>query len=269
MNFSRNNEYTSEFDNEILNKTSLEKTLETVSSSLKYGDIKWPEIIPNDIESLILMQQIEQRLFENNESYTKFASDYIHALLSYEVYNNLQENGEFLIDDQKWIVLKVFSYEIKENSFYYSALFFNEYTEHLILSHRGSIFDKNLFFSEKSSFEENIRGILLNQYIPQLSICYEVTHKCYEIAKNKNSNLSFTGYSNGAWLSEYSIYFCERFIRQPFDHVQTRAILFESPGIFRQNDRFDSNIIGLESNFEAKNLDIIIFIDTEFYEFSQ
>ncbi|CAF0870674.1 unnamed protein product [Brachionus calyciflorus] len=262
MNFNRNNEYVIEFDSDILNKTILEKTLETVSSSLKYGDIKWPEIIPNDIESLLLMQQIEQRLFENNVNYTKFASDYIHALLSYEVYNNLQENSEFLIEDQKWTVLKVFSYEIKENSLYYSALFFNEYTEHLILSHRGSIFDKNLFFTENSSFEENIKGIFLNQYIPQLSICYEVTHKCYEIAKNKNSNLSFTGYSNGAWLSEYSIYFCERFIRQSFDHVQTRAILFESPGIFRKNDQFDSNIIGHESNFGPKNLDIINYLLT-------
>lgn len=78
-----------------------------------------------------------------------------------------------------------------------------------------------------SNINMEIEGIVLNQFVPELLFCYQVTEEVNLIARKHNLNLSFTGYSSGAWLAEYAIYFSHLY----FQNCLTKAVLFESPGI--------------------------------------
>ena len=55
--------------------------------------------------------------------------------------------------------------------------------------------------------------------------------------------LSFTGFTNGAWLAEHSLYYAHK----DFDHKKSKAVLFDSPGMCgTEQDNFsleDMNVI--------------------------
>jgi hypothetical protein len=54
-----------------------------------------------------------------------------------------------------------------------------------------------------------------------------VTLKCVNIARRMGCFLSFTGFTNGAWLAEHSLYYAHK----DFDHKKSKAVLFDSPGM--------------------------------------
>ncbi len=54
-----------------------------------------------------------------------------------------------------------------------------------------------------------------------------MTKSCVNIARREDCYLSFTGFSNGAWLAEHSLYYAH----EDFKHAKSKAILFDSPGM--------------------------------------
>ncbi|CAF0884537.1 unnamed protein product [Brachionus calyciflorus] len=184
--------------------------------------------------------------------FLKFSSDFVHGLLSYHVYGEIKE-GDFLIDNNLNKIinkLKPENQNILTNNWEIIKLFTIEKVY------------QNLF-REDSSLNNTIQGIICNEYVPQLSKSYEVTEYCYKMALNKKCTLSFTGYSNGAWLSEYSIYFCEKYIKpmhkRDFD-VEFKAFFFESPGILRDESDLNSNLISLEKEFHLRDINIVNYL---------
>ncbi|RNA08260.1 lipase family, partial [Brachionus plicatilis] len=133
----------------------------------------------------------------------------------------------------------------------------------LILAHKGIESKIEDIFKEESSLNDQIQSVLCKEYVPQLVKCYEVTEFCFRKAIEKKCTLSFTGYSNGAWLSEYSIYFCEKYIKPMYRcqlNVDFKAVLFESPVIMRDENQSISNIIISEIQFDVRNLNIVNYL---------
>ena len=127
----------------------------------------------------------------------------------------------------------------------------------MVLCHRGIDADFASVFNKNGQLANNFEGVFMNKVVPQLAICYEVTKKANELAKEKNYYLSFTGYSNGAWLAEYSnLYsYCE------FDNKKTKAVLFESPGILKREEEIQSaNIYSKETRINLDDLNVVNYL---------
>ena len=127
----------------------------------------------------------------------------------------------------------------------------------IFLCHRGIDADFASVFNKNGQLANNFEGVFMNKVVPQLAICYEVTKKANELAKEKNYYLSFTGYSNGAWLAEYSnLYsYCE------FDNKKTKAVLFESPGILKREEEIQSaNIYSKETRINLDDLNVVNYL---------
>lgn len=264
----KNSDKLIEFCNDKIDIQMLKDTFKEVSCGLKFGDIIWPTQVPKNDECNDLVDKIEKRLVQNNNEYSRFSSDYFHCELSYEIFNENLKKGDSLDSDKNWKVIEIFKIENSASSSnYFSALFYNKYKGQAILSHRGIEANVSDFFKKESSLSDDLHGILVHEYIGQLVKCYEVTERCYKIAKELRCTLSFTGFSNGAWLAENCLYFCEKYIKadyifdfEDFFEVQTKAVLFESPGIFRTKNEYTTNIISNEYEFDIKSLNIVNYL---------
>ncbi len=145
---------------------------------------------------------------------------------------------------------------------YVSVLYLNESRKQLVLACKG--LDKKCFknflskdFDETTQLQDAVKGILNNEVIPQLYYCYEATRECVEIAKDLNCFLSFTGYANGAWLAEHSIYYAN----SEFEHKINKAVLFESPGMCKSEEEMEkTGIISRERKFSVKDLNVINYL---------
>ncbi|MCZ6883804.1 lipase family protein [Rickettsia helvetica] len=73
-------------------------------------------------------------------------------------------------------------------------------------------------------------------------------------AEKHNYNLSFTGYSLGAWLAELSLYFAHR----DFHYPKAKAITFDSPGLATEN--LQPQMHSHETTFDVKNLNITTYL---------
>jgi hypothetical protein len=236
LNFE--NQYVIGFQqNVIIEHQILEDLCELVKENIRFGDILWPSNLPKDEESRNLIEKIEDQLMKNNSEFTRFPSDYVLGLITHNFFESKHQKDDSPLEDKNWKILEIFSYpENSQNPLCTSALYYNQAKNQLVLVNKSMDLDfKNLVFAENEFFSSSIEDILLNEYVPQLAKCFEITQAAYDIAKEKRCSLSFTGYCNGAWLSEYGIYWCERELeklnpKSDFD-VQTKAVLFESPGI--------------------------------------
>ncbi|RNA14114.1 lipase family [Brachionus plicatilis] len=190
-----------------------------------FGDIKWPdnEIVRNYQKQI---EEIESKLIKNNESFRMFPNDYVPCFISNKVYEDITENQQFEIHYETWKVFKVFNIPIIDTTDEKNKKITTKKGS-IYSAHRGININVYNFNNKNGPLEMNIEGILRNEYIPQLCFCYEITTK-------KDYNLSFTGYSNGAWLAEYSIYFFKRLLKN--DNV--KAVLFESPGMLKDEGQF-------------------------------
>ena len=264
----KNQDRVVEFNDHKIDPQILKNAYKEVSRDLKYGDIIWPTHVPKNEQCKDLVDKIEKRLVQNNNEYSRFSSDYFHCELSYEIFNENLKKGDRLDSDKNWKAIEIFKIENDTSSSnYFSALFYNKYKGQAILSHRGIGANVTDFFKKESTLSDDLHGILLHEYIGQLVKCYEVTEICYKIAKELRCTLSFTGFSNGAWLAENCLYFCEKYIKndyvfdfEDFFEVQTKAVLFESPGIYRTKNEYETNIISNEYEFDIKSLNIVNYL---------
>jgi energy-coupling factor transporter ATP-binding protein EcfA2 len=77
--------------------------------------------------------------------------------------------------------------------------------------------------------------------------CNQLTQSLIAISQSNHYNLSFTGYLNGAQLAEYCNYLCSGII-------ETKAVLFNSPGITKKHDPKNLvNYLGKPNIFNSLN----------------
>ena len=244
-----------------LNLEELKLLLEETKQDSRLADVKWcHEQKQGNEEEKELVKKIEQQLFRNNDEFRRFPSDFLHCKIAYDIYRNYLKEGEIAkLDDKnnEWKVVRVFCEPAKLDTkssngpLYYAAIYANEREKQMVLAHRGidvdniaSLFDRN------GVIKNQIDGIILKELIPQLAICFKYTEEANQLAKTMGDYyLSFTGYCNGAWLSEYSLYFTHRY----FHNQNSRAVLFENPGIIKDIEQFDSTIISNETKFNFYN----------------
>ena len=265
-NFNQNSNSIIDTRNDKLDNKKLKNILKLVEEDNRYGDIIWSDNLPNDTKDQKLIESIETKLKKNNETFSRYPNDFTHCLISFDVYKNEHKTNEALNKNKDWKVLQVFN-EVEgvvgkatngnKVQIYYGVIYVNHYKKQMVLCHKGIDADFASVFNKNGQLANNFEGVLMNKVVPQLAICYEVTKKANELAKEKNYYLSFTGYSNGAWLAEYSnLYsYCE------FDNKKTKAVLFESPGILKREEEIQSaNIYSKETRINLDNLNIVNYL---------
>ncbi|KJV89685.1 tetratricopeptide repeat protein [Rickettsia bellii] len=107
-----------------------------------------------------------------------------------------------------------------------------------------------------SPIKTHLKSILGGQIVAQQAAAYQTTQEITEYAKKHDYNLSFTGYSLGAWFAELSLYFAY----QDFNYFKAKAITFDSPGSAKIMDSFKPNIISYKTHFDIRNLDITTYL---------
>jgi hypothetical protein len=116
-----------------------------------------------------------------------------------------------------------------------ATAYVNVEAEQVVLAFKGIDCSSKDFLVKDSNIHMSIEGILLKQIVPELFICYRATEYVNKIAQKHQLNVSFTGYAGGAWLAEYAIYFSHVY----FGYNETKAVLFDSPGIPNVNKSDD------------------------------
>jgi hypothetical protein len=140
---------------------------------------------------------------------------------------------------QGWKVDRVYTHnDQKDDSGYYGVLYINKLTEQMVFAHRGTKFESRDLLETDSSLQTDIKGVFGGQIVGQQAAAYEFTKEIIDYAKSKNYHLSTTGHSLGGWLAELSLYFSHR----DFDYHKMKAIIFDSPGLGLNMDKFRSNI---------------------------
>ena len=261
-----NTAYVLDKSDELMSHVQLKEFSATVQKNKLAGDIRWHPAQMSAKNAAPLIESIEAHLEANNECFSRFPNDFVHAQMSEDVYRSDLTESESVFVNQyaaqllpsmesssssseetsEWRVLKVYeepreaAQTCKKGGQYTGVIYYNEGKRQMVLAHRGAnAAELQTFFKE-----ETVEETLATSLVPQLAICFEVTREANELANEKECYLSFTGYSNGAWLAEYSNYFAWRF----WGNKNTRAVLFESPGVFRRSMLVDSdeNLVDLD-----------------------
>ena len=151
---------------------SLGQVKDEIKENKFYGDIKLPKINEQNKQ---IKQSIEEQLVANNNEFTRYPSDYIHAQMCKDVNSNTnlkeedpnQPNAEF---NEEFVVHKIFKkYTDNKVLVYFAVLYLNETRKQLVLATKGieaSRFKSH--FSSNDALSNSLNGILCNQTIPQL-----------------------------------------------------------------------------------------------------
>lgn len=229
--------------------------LEEIASKIQnndfIGNVSWGEV-PNFSGDFI--QKIESKIILNNQDYKHHPNDFIHGLLSSHAYIDSKIHEKVAFEKVKynqyledWKIFKIFNEP--EIGRYYSVAYINEKTKQLVLAHRGITFEGWDLLKTDSSMKTHFKSVLGGQIVTQQAASYQATYEITEYAKNHCYNLSFTGYSLGAWFAELSLYFAH----QDFNYLKAKAVTFDSPGSAKAMDSF-------KSNFDIRNLDITTYL---------
>ena len=290
-------------DEKLAEISDFVKILDEAKENNFYGDIKWPSNFPKETEDINnIVGQIEEQLKKNNKQFSRYPTDYMHALICQHITDNKFERGEqndlVTLNEEVWKVHRIFDdfsgfideaeseedYTVKRGirellSFYnfdtkptksnddngkkhkvpkifLGVLYFNEKKKQMVLAHKGIEASFKSLFSANNQLSNSFDGILQNKIIPQLYCCYEITKEANRIAKEENCFLSFTGFSNGAWLAEHSVYYSHK----DFNNEMTKAVLFESPGMGKTEESEESGIVNEDNDFSLKYLNIVNYL---------
>jgi hypothetical protein len=180
----------------------LPRILDKLSKNSYVGNIIWPlnkRPINNDI-----VEEIENKIKQNNWNFERFPNYFIHCLLSSHVYT---VSNEDINKSVKFInYLSVFNEGIKnwtvkevrksnENG-YLGAIYMNEKTKQIIVAHRGTTVNSQGIYTD-------IEGVFNGKKVGQQVECIEIIRSAIKISKEGTIyNLSITGHSLGV-LFEY------------------------------------------------------------------
>ena len=190
-----------------------------------------------------------------NVNVSRFPSDLVHLLMSKNTYE-ADHNQNQLVDfnGETWKIDQVFRDEVKflKMCSFKAIIYTNPDKKQMVLAFKGLDAEFTDIFSDEGALSNNINGILLNGLIPQLLTCYDVTDKANKIAQQHGYNLSFTGFSNGAWLAEYAIYYAHRYLKA--NKLKLKAVLFESPGIIKSLEKLEPNVVNNQNRYDVYEL---------------
>ncbi|QQV74492.1 hypothetical protein H6P87_00026 [Rickettsia tillamookensis] len=255
-----------DFSNLHLTLPQLEEIAAKIQNNNFIGNVSWG-IVPNSCDELI--QKIESKIILNNQNYKHHPNDFVHGLFSLHAYIDSKENDivKFAVEkenDKKikirneqledWRIFKIFNKP--EIGRYYAVSYINERTKQMVLAYRGTTFEKLDLLKANSPLKAHLKSILGGQIVAQQAAAYEATGEVTKYANENNYNLSFTGYSIGAWFAELSLYFAHR----DFHYPKAKAITFDSPGSAKIMDSFKPNILSHETTFDVKNLNITTYL---------
>ena len=88
-----------------------------------------------------------------------------------------------------------------------AVVYTNEARRQMVVAFKGLEPKLSDIFNKEGGLTNNLEAIFLNGTTAQLVKCFQVTEVSCRYAQNRNYNLSFTGFSNGAWLAEHAINF--------------------------------------------------------------
>ena len=145
---------------------------EEIEKNKFYGDIILPKI---SAKNNVIVRSIEEQLVVNNNEFTRYPSDYIHAQMCKDVNSNTnlkeedpnQPKAEF---NEEFVVHKIFKkYTDNKVLVYFAVLYLNETRKQLVLATKGieaSRFKSH--FSSNDALSNSLKGVLCNQTIPEL-----------------------------------------------------------------------------------------------------
>lgn len=178
--------------------------------------------------------QIVSNISKNNNDFQRFPSDSVHCILANHCRHSYSHDISDSLKKSGWMVLNKF--EIRDQD-YYSILYKNELTGHLVLAFRGIKFDFNELLEinqqQDRVFEDKIREKLVS------NCYYAYLHARIALEKSQNMSLwlSFTGHGFGAWLAELAVLYCY----QENGTTRVRAVTFDSPGSGEMFYRLDES----------------------------
>lgn len=175
----------------------------------------------------------------------KRPADYIYALMSSHVYNDVKTREALAKEGNErfWKVCHVH----KGTSGYFGAIYINTKMNHIVVAHRGT--------NSIGAVIEDVRGVICNATSPQKEEAFALVNEALRLLREEYEgySISFTGHSLGAFLAELSVFYCKR---QGFHNVN--AVTFESPGSKESLEKLQSN---LESHtIDLSNLDIVAYV---------
>jgi len=162
---------------------SLGRVKDEIKENKFFGDIILPKINEQNKQ---IKQSIEEQLVVNNNEFTRYPSDYIHAQMCSHVINEYEAlkegarveefgGGEFVIYKifNKYTGLigeaKTFDNSVNRVLVYFAVLYLNETRRQLVLAAKGieaKIFKSH--FSSNDALSNSLKGVLCNQTVPQL-----------------------------------------------------------------------------------------------------
>jgi len=145
---------------------------EEIEKNKYYGDIILPKISE---QNNVIVKSIEEQLVVNNNEFTRYPSDYIHAQMCKDVESNtnIKEDDPNQPADfnAEFVVHKIFKkYTDNRALAYFAVLYLNETRKQFVLATKGieaSIF-KSREFSSHDALSNSLKGLLCNQTIPEL-----------------------------------------------------------------------------------------------------
>ncbi len=172
-------------------------------------------------------------------------SDYIYALMSSHVYNDVKMRETLAKEGNErfWKVCHVH----KGTSGYFGAIYINNKENHIVVAHRGT--------NSLLSVVEDVRGVIRNATSPQKEEAFALVNEALKLLREdyEGYRVSFTGHSSGAFLAELSVFYCKR---QGLHNVN--AVTFESPGSKESLEKLQSNL--QDHAIDLNNLDIIGYV---------
>jgi hypothetical protein len=160
---------------------SLRQVKEEIKENKFFGDIILPKINEQNKQ---IKQSIEEQLVANNNEFTRYPSDYIHARMCSHVneYKTLNEGASVVFGEEKFVIYKIFDkytgligeaktfdFNVNKVLVYLAILYLNKARKQLVLTAKGieaSIFKSH--FSSNDALSNSLKGVLCNQTVPQL-----------------------------------------------------------------------------------------------------
>jgi hypothetical protein len=176
----------------------LSRILDKLNTNSYVGNIIWP-VNKRPINNAIV-EEIENKIKENNWNFERFPNYFVHCLLSYHVYTVTNEdiNKSIVFFNflsvynegiKNWIVKEV--RESNENG-YLGAIYINEKTKQIIVAHRGTYNFEGVY--------TDIEGVFNGKKVEQQVECLKLINSAIKICKKEPYNLSITGHSLGVIL---------------------------------------------------------------------
>jgi hypothetical protein len=196
----------SNIDNEI---RDLNQLLDQVNKNCYVGNIIWPY---NNRPNNEKVQQIENKIKENNWKFERFPNYFVHLLFCRHIYGVSSEyidktvsfNDEYLSryngSLKDWKIKKIRESNLDD---YLGAIYINDKTHQLVLVHKGNI----NFGHVHNDIHNDIERIFNEKKVPKQVECLELIKSAIEISKKGTIyNVSITGFSYGVIKVYFLLY---------------------------------------------------------------